>query len=100
MASTSTWRCGRPGGTSSQPAPVSQGPGSAARQRAGQKELTRLERQIARLTGTEATLSQRLADSASDYERLMELGDQLKTTQRERAELEERWLELAEELAV
>jgi hypothetical protein len=30
----------------------------------------------------------------------MELGDQLKTAHRERAELEERWLELAEELAV
>ena len=32
-------------------------PGAAARQRAGQKELARLERQISRLTGTEAALS-------------------------------------------
>jgi ATP-binding cassette subfamily F protein uup len=95
-------RQARRGAVASQPAPdrVGQGPGAAARQRAGQKELTRLERQINRLTGTEVSLSQELADSASDYARLLELGDRLKTAQRERAELEERWLELAQDLAV
>jgi ATP-binding cassette subfamily F protein uup len=73
--------------------------GVAGRQRAGQKELTRLERQIGRLAQAEATLSERLAASATDYARLVELGAELKAAQDERAALEERWLELAEELA-
>jgi ATP-binding cassette subfamily F protein uup len=71
---------------------------SAAQQRAGQKELTRLERQIARLADTEGSLAAELAGSASDYERLIELGAQLRAVQQERAELEERWLTVAEEL--
>jgi ABC transport system ATP-binding/permease protein len=74
--------------------------GSAARQRAGQKELARLERQIARLTDSESSLSDQLARSATDYERLIELGAELKAAQNERAALEERWLVLAEELAL
>ena len=74
-------------------------PGAAARQRAGQKELARLERQISRLSGTEASLSDQLARSATDYERLVELGSELKAAQEERAALEDRWLTLAEELA-
>jgi ABC transport system ATP-binding/permease protein len=73
--------------------------GAAARQRAGQKELARLERQIAKLTGTEASLSEALAGSASDYARLIELGAQLRAAQDERAALEERWLSVAEEIA-
>jgi ABC transport system ATP-binding/permease protein len=71
---------------------------TAARQRSGQKELARLERQISRLTGTEASLSEQLAQSATDYAALIELGAELKTVQEERAALEERWLALAEEL--
>jgi ABC transport system ATP-binding/permease protein len=77
-----------------------QGPSSAARQRAGQKELTKLERQIARLTDSEARLSAALAENASDYERLIELGAELRAAQAERAELEERWLTIAEESGV
>jgi ABC transport system ATP-binding/permease protein len=71
---------------------------SAAQQRASQKELTRLERQIARLSDSEARLHKDLADSASDYERLIELGEQLRAVQAERNALEERWLTVAEEL--
>jgi ATP-binding cassette subfamily F protein uup len=80
-------------------APASAAPGAAGRQRAGQKELTRLERQISKLADTEAALGEQLAASAADYARLLELGADLKAAQAERAALEERWLELAEELA-
>jgi ATP-binding cassette subfamily F protein uup len=73
-------------------------PGAAGRQRAGQKELTRLERQISKLAGTEKALSEQLAASATDYGALVDLGAALKAAQAERAALEERWLELAEEL--
>ncbi|HEY2507210.1 MAG TPA: ABC-F family ATP-binding cassette domain-containing protein [Streptosporangiaceae bacterium] len=71
---------------------------SAAQVRAGQKELARLERQIARLADTEERLSVDLAASATDYERLVDLGEQLRGAQREREDLEERWLEVAEEI--
>jgi ATP-binding cassette subfamily F protein uup len=71
----------------------------AARQRTGRKELSRLERQLAAVTEQEAELTSALAASASDYTRLIELGAQLRSVQADKAGLEERWLELAEELA-
>jgi ABC transport system ATP-binding/permease protein len=75
-----------------------QGP-SAAQQRTAQKELARLERQIARLTDTETRLAADLAGNASDYTRLVELGAELRGIQEERVSLEERWLEVAEEVS-
>ena len=96
---------GQPAGASTQTRPATaNGAGnaaplvSAAQQRTSQKELGRLERQISRLADTEARLSAELAGSASDYERLIELGAQLRVAQQERAGLEERWLEVAEEI--
>jgi ATP-binding cassette subfamily F protein uup len=71
---------------------------AASQQRAGRKELARLERQLASLTRRETELSSALAASASDYTTLIELGDQLKAVQADKAGLEEQWLELAEEL--
>jgi ATP-binding cassette subfamily F protein uup len=81
---------------------ASAGPGdgpTASQQRAGQKELARLERQIARLTAAETRLATDLADNASDYAKLVELGAELRGVQSERASLEERWLEVAEEIS-
>jgi ATP-binding cassette subfamily F protein uup len=74
-------------------------PSPAARQRTGQKELSRLERQLAAVTEQEAKLAGQLAASASDYAALIELGALLRSVQADKASLEERWLELAEELA-
>jgi ABC transport system ATP-binding/permease protein len=71
-------------------------PGVAARQRAARKELQRLERQIDRLTAREKELTDLLAAHASDYERLVELGGQLRAVQAEKARLEEDWLRVAE----
>jgi ABC transport system ATP-binding/permease protein len=71
---------------------------SAARQRTAQKELARLERQIARLSDAEEQLSADLAAHASDYATLIELGSQLRAVQDERAGLEDRWLEVAAEI--
>jgi ATP-binding cassette subfamily F protein uup len=71
----------------------------AARQRAAQKELGRLERQLERVSGQEAELTAALAEHASDYTRLIDLGAQLRVLQDEKAGLEERWLTLAEELS-
>jgi ATP-binding cassette subfamily F protein uup len=73
------------------------GPSAATRQRAAQKELTRLDRQIAAVTRQEAELTVALAASATDYAKLIELGDQLKAAQAHKAELEDRWLEVAQD---
>jgi len=73
--------------------------GAAARQRAAQKELGRLERQLEKVSGQEAELTAALAEHASDYAKLIELGAQLRAVQDEKAGLEDRWLSLAEELS-
>jgi ABC transport system ATP-binding/permease protein len=81
-------------------APSAAGPApTAAQQRAAQKELARLERQIARLTDSETRLGAELAENVSDYARLIELGAELRTVQTERENLEERWLVVAEEIS-
>jgi len=69
---------------------------SAARLREVRKELARLDRQLARLAGREAELHDELARAAADYIKLVDLGAELQAVQAERAELEDRWLELAE----
>ena len=74
------------------------GPGTAATQRAARKELQRLERQLARASDREARLTAALAEAASDYTRLIELGAELRAVQDEKAHLEEQWLTVAEDL--
>jgi ATP-binding cassette subfamily F protein uup len=71
---------------------------AAAAERTARKELQRLERQLDRLTAREAGLSAELAANATDYEKLTALGAELKATQAEKADLEERWLTVAAEL--
>ena len=78
-------------------AAVPAGPSAATRQRAAQKELARLDRQLAAVTKREAELTAELAASATDYPKLIELGDELKAVQASKAELEDRWLEVAQE---
>jgi ABC transport system ATP-binding/permease protein len=70
---------------------------SAARLREARKELARIDRQVARLASKESELHEALARAASDYARLVALGDELKAVQADKAGLEDRWLELAEE---
>ena len=71
---------------------------TAAADRAARKELQRLERQIERTSAREAVLNEELAANATDYEKLTELGAQLRTLQAEKTDLEERWLEVAASL--
>jgi ATP-binding cassette subfamily F protein uup len=74
---------------------------SAARQRTGdtrsaRKELTRLERQIATLDKKESKLHDELATNATDYQRIAELDEQLRTVLADKAAAEEAWLALSE----
>jgi len=82
-----------PGGPAA-PAPRS----SAAQERSARKDLQRLERQLERLSDREAELTAQLAANAADYEKLTTLGADLKATQAEKADLEDRWLTVAAEL--
>jgi len=82
------------GGAAGAARPVS----AAAAERAARKELERLDRQIDRAADREAALNEELAAHATDYEKLTELGAQLRVLQAEKASLEERWLEVASSL--
>jgi ABC transport system ATP-binding/permease protein len=79
--------------------PAAPAAGAAARRRAAAKELSRLERQLDRVSGQEAELTAALAEHASDYAKLIELGARMRAVQDEKAGLEDRWLSLAEELS-
>ena len=72
---------------------------SAGDLRQARKDLTRLERQLAKLDERVVKINEKLAEHGSDYDKIMEYDAQLKAVQQERAEVEEAWLELAEQLS-
>ncbi len=57
--------------------------------------MQRLERQLERLSTRETELTAQLAANATDYEKLTALGAELRATQAEKSDLEERWLTVA-----
>ena len=71
---------------------------SGAEERAARKELSRLERQLDKLGKQESDLHERLADAATEPERLQTLNADLQSLHEEKEDLEARWLELAEQL--
>ncbi|MEV3870866.1 ABC-F family ATP-binding cassette domain-containing protein [Streptomyces sp. NPDC049906] len=70
---------------------------SAAQVRAAQKELQRIERQIDRISGKETGLHERIAEHATDFEKVAVLDAELRALVAEREDLEARWLELADD---
>jgi ATP-binding cassette subfamily F protein uup len=68
----------------------------AAENRAVKKELSRLERQIAKLEQREATLHEELALHATDYEKVAALDVLVRAVRAERDAAELSWLELAD----
>jgi ATP-binding cassette subfamily F protein uup len=79
-------------------APVAAPRTSGVDTRAAQKELTRLERSIARLEQREASLHDQMATHATDYEKVTALDAELRSVRDEKAGLEEAWLALAEQV--
>ncbi|MBS9373511.1 ABC-F family ATP-binding cassette domain-containing protein [Rhodococcus sp. B50] len=69
-----------------------------AAERAARKELSRLERLVAKLTEREEKLHHDLADAATDPDRLQKLDAQLREVVAEKEAAEEQWMELAEDL--
>jgi ATP-binding cassette subfamily F protein uup len=72
---------------------------SAGELRQAKKDLARLERQMEKLSDREAKINESLAEHGSNYDKLVELEAQLKAVQQEKAETEEAWLELAEQVS-
>ncbi|MDQ3403809.1 MAG: ABC-F family ATP-binding cassette domain-containing protein [Actinomycetota bacterium] len=69
---------------------------SATERRAAQKEMAKLERQLATLDKKESQLHASLAEAATNADRLLELGAELRKVVTEKAEVEQRWLEMAD----
>jgi len=75
-------------------APKSKGGGDS---RAAKKELSRVEREIAKLDQREAGLHAQLAEQAADFTAVAGLDEQLRAAQQEKAALEDMWLEMYEQ---
>ena len=69
---------------------------SAAETRAAQKELSRLERQLDKLSSREEKLHAALAEAATDPQKLIELNTELKGVLAEKDDIEAKWLEISE----
>ncbi|MFB7633469.1 ABC-F family ATP-binding cassette domain-containing protein [Streptomyces sp. NPDC056149] len=69
----------------------------AAVNRAAQKELQRIERQLDKIGEKETALHAQMAEHATDFEKIAGLDAQLRELGGQREELELRWLELAED---
>ncbi|MBI4940943.1 MAG: ABC-F family ATP-binding cassette domain-containing protein, partial [Actinobacteria bacterium] len=76
-------------------APAAPGP-NAGDVRAARKELTRIERQIAKLTSSEEKIHAEMAEKATDHQAVLALDAKLRAIAAEREALEETWLELAD----
>ncbi|GAB1515411.1 ABC-F family ATP-binding cassette domain-containing protein [Actinophytocola sp. KF-1] len=81
----------------SKAAPAEKPKSSAAERRAAQKELARLERQLDKLSTRETELHEALAAAATDAGKLLALDAELRAVVAEKATLEERWLDVADE---
>ncbi|WP_305094217.1 ABC-F family ATP-binding cassette domain-containing protein [Prescottella sp. R16] len=73
-------------------------PRDGAADRAARKELSRLERAVAKLDERETKLHAQLAEAATDPEKLMTLDAELRQVVAEKEAAEEQWMELAAEL--
>ncbi|MBW1597651.1 ABC-F family ATP-binding cassette domain-containing protein [Streptomyces sp. JJ38] len=85
---------GATGGAAAPATPAAGKP--AAVSRAAQKELQRIERQLDKLGERQSTLHARMAECATDFERVAELDGELRELTERKDELELRWLELAD----
>lgn len=71
---------------------------SAAQIRLIRKELSRLEKQIEKVTTEEAQLRAEESEAAFDHKRLLEIGSALEQVVSRRQKLESEWLELSEQV--
>nr|WP_246039644.1 ABC-F family ATP-binding cassette domain-containing protein [Glycomyces buryatensis] len=82
--------------SSSSSAAQEKSPSKATTDRAVQKELGKLERRLVKVEDKIKDVHAGMAESATDPEKLTELGARLAELETERDEIEERWMELAD----
>ena len=79
------------------PAAPSREPSSGAEQRTARKEIAAAERKLAKLAEEVAAVHEKMAaHDQNDYQGLARLTEQLRDLENRTAELEDRWLDLAE----
>jgi ATP-binding cassette subfamily F protein uup len=66
--------------------------------RTARKELARIERRLARVAADETSLHESLAAVSTEHEKVLALDAQLRALGTEKAELEEQWLQLADDI--
>ncbi|RKT83541.1 ATP-binding cassette, subfamily F, uup [Saccharopolyspora antimicrobica] len=71
---------------------------SGAEEHAARKELARCERQLDKLAQREQALHEKLAEAATEPERLAKLNAELLGLHQEKDDVEARWMELADQL--
>ncbi|MGW1676390.1 ABC-F family ATP-binding cassette domain-containing protein [Saccharopolyspora sp. NPDC002376] len=71
---------------------------SGAEEHAARKELSRCERQLDKLADKEQKLHEKLAEAATEPERLAKLNGELRALHQEKDDVEARWMELADQL--
>ncbi|MER7078314.1 ATP-binding cassette, subfamily F, uup [Saccharopolyspora kobensis] len=71
---------------------------SGAEEHAARKELARCERQLDKLAQREQALHEKLAEAATEPERLAKLNAELLALHQEKDDVEARWMELADQL--
>ncbi len=84
-----------PGQPPTQP-PAQSSRSATAAARLARKEITRIERQLEKLTAREAELHVKLAEAATDYIKVQELDAELRSLGEERSRLEDAWLAAAD----
>ncbi len=72
-------------------------PSTPEQERAARKALVRIERQLGKLADAEARLHAQMEQAATDHVRVGELDVELRSLQRQVAELEEEWLLLSDD---
>ncbi|HEY5856853.1 MAG TPA: ATP-binding cassette domain-containing protein, partial [Aldersonia sp.] len=84
-------------GSAASASPERDGASSGAEQRAARKELAAAERKLAKLAEEVAVVHDRMAaHDQNDYQGLARLTEELRELENRTAELEDRWLDLAE----
>ncbi|MDQ1748565.1 MAG: transport system ATP-binding/permease protein, partial [Frankiaceae bacterium] len=66
--------------------------------RTARKELARIERRLSRIAADEADVHEAMAAAAADHEQVLALDTKLRAMANEKAELEEQWLMLADDV--
>jgi ATP-binding cassette subfamily F protein uup len=73
------------------------GPSASGDSRATRKELTRIERRLEKIGSAEKRLHAQMAEHATDHEKVTALDAELRDLAQEKTELEDQWMDLAED---